>query len=60
MGPLVPIVSYDFLMAANAAISKLIVLSVNPWFITGFTDGDGSLGLTIRKAKDNRFKYSVL
>jgi hypothetical protein len=28
------------------------IYSVNPWFITGFTDGDGCFSMSVHKASD--------
>jgi len=37
-----------------------ILAPINPWFITGFTDGEGSWGLSISKDSSRKVGFSVI
>lgn len=36
-----------------------VITGLNPWFVTGYTDGDGSFIITLRKDPTCRFGYSI-
>jgi len=39
--------------------SNIKLNSINPWFITGFTDGDGSFSIKVSKSKSHSIGYKV-
>jgi len=35
-------------------------LNLNPWYVTGYTDGDGSFSIRLRKSSDSKFGYKII
>ena len=55
-GNQIKVIEVDYtLKIAGSSLNK----KLNPWFVTGITDGDGSLYIILRKDPTCRFYYSI-
>lgn len=51
--------SKNLLEPKSSSDKNTNIFSLNPWFITGFTDGDGSFSVSIAKKKSEVEKYNL-
>ena len=43
----------------NSSLNNIPQETINPWFVTGFTDGEGSFHIQVTKGKEYKLRYTI-
>ena len=56
---ILPLGARNYSMVATPRLGSVENLNLNPWWVTGFVDGEGSFHVSVRKNKDSKLGWLV-
>ena len=56
---ILPMGARNYSMVATPRLGSVENLNLNPWWVTGFVEGEGSFHVSVRKNKDSNLGWLV-